>query len=278
MKHGIERLSMAEYAHVKSLQGNKVSLVGSVYWTQVRPFFYRPLLTYASLKKDCVVQPCKAFGGYQYVVENNASANSTISFRVFDECSAYSLDAQKREHRRMVRIAKNHFDVRPIRTADELKEHGHLVYLSFYSRTKYTYLSNRVQRNIFDEWVDTLFVCPKTIVLGAYAEGGLHSVSVCYWIDDVLLYSTSFADVVSLKRHANDLMLHVVRTLAADHEGIKKIVAGQYSGGIGSDQYDLSRGGKVERRPAHYVICPQLATTCLRILWPQRYRQLIGSV
>jgi hypothetical protein len=272
----IERLSIDEYAWMRSLQGQKIRRVGPVYWARVRPFFYRPLLPYEALATDHPPPPCR-FGGHQYVVADPREANSTVNFRVFDDCTAYSLAARPREYRRMVRLGLSHFDIRPITAAGELKQRGHSLYLSFYRRTRYAYMSKRVRHDIFDRWAEAVFACPKTLVLGAYAEDSLLSVSICHLVGDTLIYSTSFSETGSLKRHVCDAMLHVVRELAAREDGVARILAGMYSGGIGSDQFDLLRGGKVERRPARYVASPKLTGTLLKNLSPSSHRKLTGD-
>ena len=49
MDYRIEQMSVAEYARVQALRGQKTVQVGAVYWKEVRPHFYRPLLPYVSL-------------------------------------------------------------------------------------------------------------------------------------------------------------------------------------------------------------------------------------
>lgn len=278
MDYRIEQMSISEYARVQALRGRKTVQVGSVYWKEVRPHFYRPLPPYVSLDPKRVMAPRQSFGGYQYAVAPEEDANSAINFRVFDDCANYSLASQGREYRRMVRAGQKVFDVRFIREAADLGEMGHKVYLSFYQRTHYGYMSERVKRQVFDQWIASMFSCPKTIVIGAYAERELKSVTVCYWIGDLLLYATSFSDTESLKLHVSDLMLHVVREMAAAQPGIRKIIAGLYGGGNGPDKFDLLRGGKVERRPARLVIQPAISVPVLQAFWPNQYRKLVGNI
>jgi hypothetical protein len=272
----IERLSIEEYAWARARQGQTIRRVGSVYWSRIRPFFYRPLLAYDAIATTRPLPPCR-IGGYQYVVADPREANSTVNFRIFDNCAAYALAKQPSEYRRMVRLGLGHFDIRRITTADELKEHGYRLYLSFYGRTGYTYMPERVQRDTFDRWADAVFACPKVLVLGAYGEEGLLSVSICYLIGGTLHYSTSFSETGSLKRHVCDALLHAVRDLAAREDGIVRILAGMYSGGIGSDKFDLLRGAKVERRQARYVISPALTDKLLMTLSPESHSKLMGN-
>jgi hypothetical protein len=277
MDYRMEQMSVSEYARVQSLRGHRTVQVGSTFWKEVRPHFYRPLLSYVSLDPKLVMAPRQSFGGYQYAVGPEEDANSSINFRVFDDCASYSLASQGREYRRLVRAGTKVFDVRPIRNAADLGEMAHKVYLSFYQRTQYGHMAGRVKRQVFDCWIESMFSCPKTIVIGAYAERELRSLTICYWIADLLLYDTSFSDTDSLKLHVSDLMLHVVREMATPQPGIRKIIAGLYGGGTGADKFDLLRGGKVERRPARFVIQPAMGVPVLQALWPSRYRKLVGN-
>ena len=274
----IERMSLAEYNNVHCRQGLRTRYAGSVCWTRVRPFFYRPTLAFGALNSGSVIPPCRWFGGYQYVVRNHADANSTINFRVYDDSGSYSLETQKSAYRRQVRRGAEVFSVRRIRSVQEAGEAAHRVYLSFYGRTQYTYLSTRVRREQFDKWLGALFTCPKTIVLGAYLGDELRSIAVCYWVDEVLLLATFFSDTESLRYHVADLMLHVVRELAAGQKGITKVVSGTYAGGVGVDEFYILRGFRIERKPARFVIRPERGRALLETLWPQQYQKLTGRV
>src|ERR1700688_3463761 len=114
MDYRMEQMSVSEYARIQSLRGVRTVQLGSIYWKEVRPHFYRPLLSYVSLDRKRVMAPRQSFGGYQYAVGPEENANSAINFRVFDDCACYSLANQGREYRRMVRAGAKVFDVRPI--------------------------------------------------------------------------------------------------------------------------------------------------------------------
>jgi hypothetical protein len=275
MDYRIERMSIEEYAHIESMLGRKLKLVGSMYWMRLYPFFYRPLLPFEALDVGSVVPPCRLFGGYQHAVCNEHEANSTINYRVFNETNAYSINVLKSDFRRLVRVGAKRFIIKRILEPDELME-GYKAYIAFYDRTGYDYLSERTQEEIFAKWAKTLFMYDKTIVLGGYAEDGLKAVGVCYWIRDVLWYSTFFADTASLKQHVCDLMLHAVRELAARQDGIHRILAGFYGGGIGPDRYYLLRGCKIERMPARYVF-NRLTVLLLKALLPAQFGKLTGE-
>jgi hypothetical protein len=276
MGYRMNQFSSAEYANVQSSLGCKVKLVESVYWNQVRPFFYRPLLPFETLNFGRIAPPCRFFGGYQCAVDNEGDANSTINFRVFEACSGYTVNSLKSDFRRLIKIAKRNFSVVPVENERELKEHGFKTYMSFYNRTKYGYLSKRTRPECFHQWIKTLLASSKTLLLGGYGGGELKAVGVCYWVHDVLLYSTFFADTASLKLHMSDLMLHTVREMAAQQSGIKRILAGKYGGGIGSDTHYLLRGCIIERKPARYIVNPPLAGPILQTLAPAQFRKLLG--
>jgi hypothetical protein len=277
MEYRINQFSTAEYADVQSSLGCKVKLVDSVYWVQIRPFFYRPLLAFKALDFGRVAAPCRFLGGYQYATDNDCHANSTINFRVFEECSAYTVNALKSDFRRLIKIAKRNFSVVPVENERELKEQGYKIYMSFYNRTKYSYLSERNRSEYFHKWIQTLLASRKTVFLGGYREAELKAVAVCYWVQDMLLYSTFFSDTDSLKQHISDLMLHTVREMAAQQIGIKRVLAGMYGGGIGPDRYYALRGCRVERKPARYAVTPSLAGPLLQTFAPAQFRKLLGQ-
>jgi hypothetical protein len=73
-------------------------------------------------------------------------------------------------------------------------------------------------------------------------------------------------------------IVQVCETIAAAQPGIRTILAGMCGGGNGQDQFDLRRGGKVERRPARFVIHPSMGVPVLHALWPRQYRKLLGNI
>jgi hypothetical protein len=273
----MERISLDEYAHIHMCQGHNVKLTGSTYWIEVRPFFYRPLVPYLAIASPTALPPCR-LGIYQFAVENRSDANSTINFRIYEDCDAYSIAAQKNDVRRAVRIASSAFRVKRMEDEREIGQRGYELYRTFYKETRYRYLSARLQPSFFSKWVESLFICPKTVVLGGFAPDGLKAVAVCHWIGDLLLYSTFFSDKASLRRHIGDLMLHTIRQMAVGHKEIRRILAGMYCGGTGVDNFDLLRGAKIERKAARYVMCPSLIGVCVRTLSPSVLAKLSGDL
>ncbi|MBV8358970.1 MAG: hypothetical protein JO189_13695 [Deltaproteobacteria bacterium] len=276
MEIRLEPFSTAEYANIYSSLGRKVKLVGSVYWTRPRPLFYRPLLLYRALHPLEFQPPCRLIGAYQYTSSDHFLANSRLNFLVFEEAENYSIRALKIGLRRFVRVAQRYFEVRVVDSERELKEQGHNIYLSFYSRTRYSYLSERIEKGSFERWIEALRANPKTLFLGGYKKGDLKALAICYRIEDLLLYATFFAETESLRHHISDLMLHTARQVAASQIGIRRVLAGRYGGGIGIDTFYLRRGCIIESKPAHYVITPSVAGSILQIVAPAQFRRLKG--
>ena len=54
-----ERMSADEFAAVELALGGKVVKSGDVWWRQVRPFFYRPLLPYRELRPGTLRYPLR---------------------------------------------------------------------------------------------------------------------------------------------------------------------------------------------------------------------------
>ena len=112
-----------------------------------------------------VESPCSRLGAYQHVVPGSGKANSQMNFLVCDEPRGYSLEGVSHNRRRLIKNAAKLFQVRPVLAAQELKDQGHRVYLSFYERTAYSFKADRAQKANFDLWADTLFSCPGTLCL-----------------------------------------------------------------------------------------------------------------
>jgi hypothetical protein len=266
-------MSVDEYAAFQAAMGQKVQKVGGVWWRQVRTFFYRPLLSFRELNpKDCICPPISRIGGAQYTVPNECTSNSSIDFLIFQDPHAYSMESLAKKDRYCVRRAMKTFTVKPIVDPYALSS-GHEVYLSFYSRTKYGYKSDRTDLQKFTDWAHQLFQFPKVKVNGAYRDGALTSISVSYVVEDILFLATLFSKTDALSQFVSDLMLHSLRTEAAESANVSVVFATMAGRERGLDEFYLLRGARLVRKPARLHISP-LALLPLKIFKPNEYLKL----
>lgn len=266
-------MSLAEYASLQQLLGEKVVLRGGLPWQQVRPFFYRPLLPVEALDPRQVSPPSGWPGGFQHVVNRPAEANSAMSFIMLDDLARYSLADLGHKRRHMITYAARRFSVRRLMEAEELKAQGYRAYLSFYERTGYQYRSDRKNEASFRAWVDTLFRQPKTVLLGAFAPEGLVAVSASFWVNRTLVYASLFCETSAMQKNVGELMFHELRVLAGRQPGIEEIFVRRYQGGNSLDRYYLLRGCKLVQKPARLEI-PSLVRTSIRWFMPRTHALL----
>lgn len=271
----IQSMSLAEYAKVQQTLGEKIVKTGGVWWRRVRPRFFRPVALWRPYEAAEIVPPCHSLGGFQYVVANGDPANSTMNFLILDTVHEYSLGKLQHERRRVINRAAGRFEVHHIHDGRELKIEGYKAYRSFYARTHYSYREDRIHEGRFAEWAETVLRLPKALVLGGYREGRLLAVSVAYWVEQTLVYSTFFSDTDALREGVNELMFHTIREIVAGIPQIGEVLVRPYQGGNGMDRYYMLRGCKIARRPAFLTISP-LARFALRSWSPDRYAMLCG--
>lgn len=265
-----------EYAALQLALGAKLVKAGNVWWRRIRPMFYRPLLYYEPLEGNCILPPIGWLGAYQYAVPNAAISNSTLDFLVLDGLPSYDIAQLEKRKRWLIRQAAKTFSIRPISEASELKHSGHPVYVSFYERTRYTYMERRCRKPVFDRWAETIFEVGKPLVLGGYENGNLKGVSVSYRVRDTLIYSTVFVETGALKRNLGDLMFHEFRVRAAQETEIRRVILRPYHGGNSLDSYYLFRGAKLVRQPARVNAAPFLLTV-LKMFFPRHHAALMGD-
>jgi hypothetical protein len=271
-------MSVDEFAAFEIAGGQKLQKIGDVWWRRVRPFFYRPLLPYRQLIPDKLRRPpLSRFGGIQYVVPAGQHANSTLDLLLFESPETYSLDALTQTGRRRVRRALKVFNVRPIVDVDDFISAAHPVYLSFYSRTKYGYKNDRIERPKFAAWAKNLFLSPKVRVFGAYQGNDLKSVSISYAVEDVAYLATFFSATEALSDFVSDLILHSVREQIAANADISFIFAAMGSRPRGLDEFYLLRGAHLIRKRAQLRINP-LALASLKIFNKEKYAMLRTSI
>jgi len=224
------------------------------------------------------VRPPRAglLGGWQFAVKDHCQANSRMAFLIFPDAAQYGLEHLDRWHRRQVRKAISNFEVRRVTNPGELVG-AYDAYLDFYRRTRYAYRADRVRPERFAEWAEAVFRHPKSVVLAAFAHGKIEAVAVCQPVEDTLIYAAFFSTEAAFALQVGSLMLHAVRTIAAQAKGIQQVFAGmrKVGGQACIDEFHLQRGCKVVVKPAWCRLNP-IARITLRLLSPQRYAQLLG--
>jgi hypothetical protein len=271
-------MSADDYAAFQRTQHETVVRVGDVLWKRVRPFFHRPLFVFEELDPGSVRPPGSAvIGGCQFAVSSAHQANSQLNLRIFTDVQDYSPDHLQENPRRQIRSAEKRLQIRAITDPEEFKNQAYPVYRSFYERTHYPFLAERRSRIGFARWADGLFRFSGNLVLGADRGGRLGAVGVTQLVDDTVFYSTFFCDDESLRMHAADLMLHVVRLAARERAEVRRIFAGLHKDGVGVDRFYLLRGCKVVRKPA-WLELSRLSRFLLRVCLPSGYARLCGRL
>ena len=274
---GPESMTVAEYAAYEQAMGARVLEAGGVWWRQVRPFFYRPLIPFQALDPDRVQPPRAArWGGFQHVVGDLARANSRITLLLFRRANEYRLESL--EKKRQVRTAMKYFQVQQLLEPELLAREGHAVYLEFRRRTGYSYRADREDPERFAAWAAAVVQTPKVLVWGAIEAGVLQAVAVGVPVEGTLFYTTFFARERALKLHGASLMLHTARAHAAAC-GWDEIYAGMRKPGreASVDEFYLQRGCEAVSLPARYCLNPLIASG-LRLLMPRYMDRITGAV
>lgn len=267
-----------EYAAFERTVGReKLVLAGGLWWRQVRPFFYRPLLVFHEYDPQSASGPRGALvAAVQHLVPAGASSNSTIGLLTFQNARNYSVAALDYNRRRQLKHAEAQLSVRPIEDAKELVRKGHAVFVDFHDRTGYEYLVERRSPRKFQLWAERVFDFPNTLVLGAYLGANLCALCILQAVGDTLIYSTFFCDSEGLRYHAADLMLHSARQRAAECGQVSQVFVGLHHGGQGTDQFYLLRGATHQVRRA-WLRINAMARVLMPRLLPEQYRRLLGQ-
>jgi hypothetical protein len=270
-------MTPAEYAAMERDLGAKVVDCDGVFWRQVRPFFYRPILPTQGFPGSQISRPFGWPNGFQFVLADKSAANSQLNFIMLDGLRDYSGEQLGRRRKQLVRAASQIFQVRPLRNLNEFKEQGFRAYRSFYNRTGYAHRADRKDERTFHEWAEKVFSNPKVILLGGYGAEGLVGVSRSYLVGGTLVYATLFCETEALKKNIGELMLHELRMLAAGDVRIAEIYVRNYQAGNSLDQYYLLRGGKLVSKPARLVLRAGVGAA-LKLLVPRQHAMLTGKV
>jgi hypothetical protein len=272
-----DRMTMDEFAICQQGEGLKVVQLDGIWWVEIRPFFFRPLFPFTPIDPQSKRYPIKALiGGFLHVVPDGVTANSSMNFFVFDDLKNYSLSALNSKHRHTTRTGMENFTAKPLTNQDEFIDSAYEVYISFQRRTNYSYKDDRVNRQAFTKWAEHLYRNPKVQKTGAYHKDKLSAIEISYFIEDVIIGDTFFANNASLKMNVTDFIYHTVREAAAQTDA-RYFFVGLPTGVKSLDQSKLWRGCKILRMPACYKINP-VSLSVAKVFMKSSYQKLLEIV
>ncbi len=239
------------YAALERATGTNVVKVGDIWWQQVRPFLYRPLLPFKKYDLKNATEGFKRIGALQHGVADGQSYDSYLNPIVFDELQNYDMKNLRYNVRKHIKKAlRNDVTVSRIVDEREFSENAYPCYVSFYERTKYAFDTSRRQKDRFSRWSHALFEFPETVVLGAFAGRELVSFEISCLVEDTLVLKTLVNSAKALKLGAPDLLLHTYRISTREQPQIHAIYVGMLGQSPGINEYYFIRGARVLALPA----------------------------
>lgn len=270
-----QRMTIQEYALYQRSLGLKVEKRDDVWWAEVRPFFFRPLISLAEVDPEATRYPGKSrIGGFLHAVSPAATTNTEMNFFIYDDIQRYSLGQLNEKHRYITRKGIQNFEARQLTDAGKFIDGAYEPFRSFYDRTRYQYKKERVDRAYFIDWSEKLFGDDRVLVVGAYRMGKLAAIDVSCQVEDLIIDEIFFSDTESLNLKVTDFLLHKIREAAASSDAAY-IFRGLPSGHRTLDESKLTRGCKVMRKPALLRINP-LALYTAKLFMKKSYNKLLG--
>ncbi len=271
-------MNIEEYAQLEQKTGSRLIKKGNIWWREVRPFFYRPLLPFASYTCEETVRLFPLWQMAQFPVKEKSRANSQLHMIVFDDIQSYQIDSLDKDRRRDLRKAiQNGVSIQQIHEPNPFISQAYPVYLSFYHRTQYEYQKNRNQKEAFADWVHTLLSSPDVYLLGSYLEEELIAILVCCIVDRILIAKSLINSEKSIPLRAQDLLLHYTREELAKKRNVTLFYSGMLDRKPGINNFKLWRGAKIVSLPSHLKM-PSPAKSVLKIFKQSEYAFLIGKL
>jgi hypothetical protein len=271
-------VTLEDFARFQRHMGITIAVVNGTYWTEVRPFFYRPMVIWKIFEENITVTPSLAsIGGVQYSVAKADAANSYLNWFSYDHIHAYSAESLAKNPRRQLRIGQSNFEVRQIVDSSTFIREAWPVYRAFHERTHYRTGSHRRNPVAFAAWAESLFRIPGVLALGGYHQGQLGGVGLSLLLDDTVYYASVFCDDRALKLSLYDVLWHTLRESAATQQNIQQLFMGTYTGNPGLDRFKILRGAKLVRQPARLQLNP-IAKFALRQFMTAQYSRLLGHI
>jgi hypothetical protein len=270
-----EAMTIDEYAAFLSSTGMKVVKVQDTWWTEARPFFFRPLFPFAEITPQFKRYPVQALvGGVLHLVPSDVPGNSNMHLFMYDRLDEYSLGGLNTKQRWIVRKGMDNFTARRITDLNQFVEEGCSIYESFYNRTRYFYKRERTNKAHFYAWAKPIFQQPKVVITGAYHKEKLAAIDISYQVEDIIIDDVFFSDSESQPLRVTDFLVHTLRESARSSQA-RLIFRGFPTGKQSLDVSKLTRGCKILKMPAYCKINP-LALYVGKAFMNDSYRKLIA--
>lgn len=268
-----EPMTVDEYAAFQISSGARVVKIGDTWWTEARPFFFRPLFPFTELSPKFRQYPMRSVvGGILHMVPAGDRGNSHMHLFLYDGLKDYSIAKLGAKQRWIVKKASENFVAKRITDLTRFIEEASAIYESFYERTRYFYKKERTNKDAFAAWAQSLFRHPKVVIIGAYHGDRLSAVDVSYRVEDIIIDDVFFSDTKSQGLRVTDFLVHTLREAAASTDA-RLIFRGFPTGKQTLDESKVTRGCKVLKMPAYCKINP-LALYLGRIFMNESYRKL----
>jgi hypothetical protein len=252
-------MSVDGYAAFERATGATVIKVGGVWWRQVRPWFYRPLLPFKRYDLKQTTESISKIGAFQHGVEEGQLSNSHLNPVVFDQVADYDMNRLRKNVRSQIKKAlKGDVVVSRIIDEREFAETAYPVYLSFYERTKYSFNTSRREKDGFARWAHSVFQSPEAVVLGSYSGSELLSFEISCLVEGALILKTIVNSEKGLRLGVPDLVLHYTRTILCGQPEVDLIYDSMLTHGAGINEFKILRGARVLALPAFLHIHPAL--------------------
>jgi hypothetical protein len=270
-----EPMTIDEYAAFQRATGAKVIKVDGTWWTEARPFFFRPLFPFSEVPPEYKKYPLQsAVGGVLHLVPAEAASNSQMSLFVYDNLKQYSLEQFGAKQRWVIKKSMENFEARRVTDFDRFVEEASQIYESFYDRTKYFYRKERTQKELFAAWARPYFENPKVVIMGAYRDDRLCAIDISYQVEEVIIDDVFFSDSESQPLRVTDFLVHVLRE-AASCTDARILFRGFPTGKETLDGSKVRRGCKVLQLPAYCRINPVALYVGRRFL-NESYQKLVA--
>jgi hypothetical protein len=251
-----EAMTIDEYAEFQIASGVKTIKIDGIWWTEARPFFFRPLFPFAKLAQENAKYPLQSvLGGVLHPVPEGTPSNSCMNFFLYDDLREYSIDKFSTKQRWIIKQGLKNFEARRITDLRMFIDEAYPIFAEFYDRTRYFYKKERKERDSFAAWAELFFRFPKVFVMGGFYQGRLCAVDISYRVEDIIIEDTFFSDRECQKLRVTDFFVHTLREAARSSDA-SVLFRGFPSGKQTLDESKVRRDCKVLKMPAYCRINP----------------------
>jgi hypothetical protein len=273
---GLHSMKIEDVVAADGAGESKFHFADSVWWREVKPFFYQPAnVAIRLLPGQSRPNLISAIGGYYHMVPEGAECNGKIVFNEIQNPSGFDVSAIRKTKRNMIRRGLRTLRIDKISDSKLLLGEGFKIYLDWEKRTD-GLLVKRSAPEKYARWIKTLFDNPYELILGAFAGNQLIAWIVARATEERADLVKAFSNSEFNQLEPTSALIYAYILICGRNPQIRIACDGLRSLKPSLEDYKAALGFQHVEYPAYIHLRRGIKPLVRRFL-PTQYKRLMGE-